>query len=76
MKTQVLWVCNTGESAVGIVKKFDEYQQCWYYYIGAGLPGAFSEELDIRHILAFGQRYSSLDFIARFQEREENQPKQ
>ena len=44
----------------------------WYYYIGTGLPGSFSEAADIQYILDLGQKYSSLDFISDFQETKED----
>lgn len=53
---------------MGIVKKYDPYDHKWYYYIGTGLPGSFSEAADIQYILDWGQKYSSLDFISAFQE--------
>lgn len=56
----VLWLHTGGMAAVGIVKKYDPYDHKWYYYIGTGLPGSFSEAADIQYILDLGQKYSSL----------------
>ena len=68
----VLCLHTGGRAAVGIVKKYDPYDHKWYYYIGTGLPGSFSEAADIQYILDWGQRYSSLDFISDFQETKED----
>ena len=50
----VLWLHTGGRAAVGIVKKYDPYDHKWYYYIGTGLPGSFSEAADIQYILDWG----------------------
>lgn len=50
----VLWLHTGGMAAVGIVKKYDPYDHKWYYYIGTGLPGSFSEAADIQYILDWG----------------------
>lgn len=61
---EVLWICTTGFHPVGIVRKFDEIEQRWKYYIGAGNGRDLDE--DIRLIVDFGQKFYSLDFITKF----------
>lgn len=65
-KTQVMWLCCTGEHPVGLVKRYDEIEQRWKYYIGVG--DGHDLDADVAKILAMGQRYYSLAGIASFEE--------
>lgn len=60
---EVLWICTTG-IPVGIVKKFDEIECRWKYYIGTG--NGFDLDEDIQQIVDFGQKFYSLEFITNF----------
>lgn len=61
---EVLWLCTTGEHPVGIVKKFDELEGRWKYYIGTG--NGRDLDADVAMIIAWGQKYYSLDFLLAF----------
>lgn len=65
-KTQVMWLCCTGEHPVGLVKRYDETEKRWKYYIGVG--DGRDLDADVSKILAMGQRYYSLAAIASFEE--------
>lgn len=60
---QVLWISCNG-LPVGIVKAYDEIEKRWHYYIGVGQ--GFDEQQDIQTIMAWGQKFYSLDFIQTF----------
>lgn len=62
---EVMWITSlTG--LIGIVKRFDEIEGCWKYYIGCGNGRDMDE--DIQQIVDYGRKFYSLDFIATFQE--------
>ena len=61
---QVMWLCTTSIPCVGIVKCFDTIEQQHKYYIGLGPTG--NEEADIKHIISWGQKFYSLDFLRDF----------
>lgn len=63
-KTEVMWLCCTGRHPVGLVKQYDTIEERWKYYIGIG--DGFDIDEDIALILALGQEYTSLKFIADF----------
>ena len=62
--TEVLWICTTGVHPVGIVKKYDEIEECWKFYIGT--CRGYDLDEDVQQIIDFGQKFYSLDFIAEF----------
>lgn len=64
---EVLWICTTREHPVGIVKVYDKREERWKYYIGTGNGRDLDE--DVQLIIARGQKYYSLDFIAAFEEK-------
>ena len=61
---EVLWICTTGIRPVGIVKKFNEIEQRWKYYIGA--CHGFDLDQDVQFIIDYGQKFYSLEFITEF----------
>ena len=65
---QVMRLCCTGKLPVGLVKCYDENEECWKYYIGVG--DGNDVDADVRKIIAMGQRYYSLSAIAEFEEAE------
>lgn len=60
MGTNVWICCMTGE-VVGIVKKYDEIEGRWKYYIGCGEGKDIDE--DIQRVVDYGQKFDSLDFL-------------
>lgn len=59
----VLWLSTTG-LPVGIVRRYDETEKNWKYYIGVGLGVDLDE--DVQLILDWGQKYDELDFLLEF----------
>lgn len=67
-QTEVLWLCCTDDRPVGLVKKYDDTEGRWKYYIGTGRGRDLDE--DVQMILDFGQKFYSLKFIADFMDGE------
>lgn len=65
-KNEVLWLNTKSDRPVGLVKHFDEIEGRWKYYIGTGY--GIDMDHDVRTIIAFGQKFDSLDFITIFAE--------
>lgn len=63
---QVMWLCAWTIRPVGIVKVFDEIEQRWKFYIGAGYGRDEAE--DIQAIMDWGQKFYNLDFLVEFLE--------
>lgn len=64
----VMWLCCTGQHPVGLVKRYDDIEGRWKYYIGTG--NGVDQDEDIQLILDWGQKFYDLQFIADFAENE------
>lgn len=60
----VLWLCTCQERPVGLVKAYDEIEECWKFYVGIG--HGLDPEADVREIMRFGQKYENLGFLTEF----------
>lgn len=66
--TEVLWVCTCQNVPVGIVKRKDEITGKTVFYIGVGLGCMTPHDVDVQHILDWGQKYEDVSFIRQFLE--------
>lgn len=59
----VLWLCTCQERPVGLVKAYDEIEECWKFYVGIG--HGLDPEADVREIMRCGQKYEALGFLTK-----------
>lgn len=63
-RISVLWLSTCQERPVGLVKAYDEVEGRWKFYVGVGR--GWDEAADVREILARGQKFEDLGFLAAF----------
>ena len=61
---KVLWLCCVDDRPVGLVKLWDQDEECWHYYIGTGKGRSMDE--DVERIINCGQKFYELGFIQEF----------
>lgn len=61
----VLWLETSGARPVGLVRAYDTLEKRWKYYIGTGW--GLNPQEDALYIIANGQKYYSLAFLASFE---------
>ena len=60
----VLWLSTCQERPAGLVKAVDPAAGSWQFYVGIGR--GWDEAADVREILARGQKFEDLGFLAAF----------